>query len=36
MKQLEDIFITEEFKKLSWKRRIWIRIQVALAAMLEI
>ena len=36
MNQLEDIFDTKEFKELPWKRRIWIRIQVALAAILEI
>lgn len=35
MKQLEDIFDTKEFKELPWKRRLWIRIQVAFAAMLE-
>lgn len=36
MGQLEDIFDTKEFKELPWKRRLWIRIQVAFAAMLEI
>lgn len=36
MNQLEDIFDTKEFKELPWKRRVWIRIQVAFAAMLEI
>jgi hypothetical protein len=35
MGQLEDIFDTKEFKELPWKRRLWIRIQVAFAAMLE-
>lgn len=35
MNQLEDIFKTEEFKKLPWKKRLWIRIQVAFAAVLE-
>jgi hypothetical protein len=30
MNQLEDIFTTEEFKSLSWKKRVWIRVQVAL------
>lgn len=29
MKELEDIFYTEEFKKLSWRERVWIRIKVA-------
>ncbi len=36
MNRLEDIFDTEEFKQLSWKRKLWVRIQVAFAAMLEI
>lgn len=35
MGQLEDIFDTKEFKDLPWKRRLWVRIQVAFAAMLE-
>jgi len=35
MGQLEDIFDTKEFKELPWKRRLWVRIQVAFAAMLE-
>lgn len=30
MNQLEDIFNTEDFKKLSWGKRVWVRIQVAL------
>lgn len=29
MNELEDIFSTEEFKKLPWKKRAWIRIQIA-------
>ena len=29
MKELEDIYKTEEFKLLSWKQRLWIRIKVA-------
>ena len=36
MAQLEDIFKTKEFKELPWKRRLWIRIQVAIAAAFEI
>ena len=35
MGQLEDIFDTKEFKELPWKCRLWVRIQVAFAAMLE-
>jgi len=35
MGQLEDIFDTKEFKELPWKRRLWVRVQVAFAAMLE-
>lgn len=35
MGQLEDIFDTKEFKSLPWKRKLWVRIQVAFAAMLE-
>ncbi len=27
--ELEDMFNTEEFKSLSWKSRVWIRIKVA-------
>lgn len=27
--ELEDIFLTEEFKALPWKKRAWIRIKVA-------
>jgi hypothetical protein len=29
MDQLEDIFNTKEFKNLSWKKRVWMRIQIA-------
>jgi hypothetical protein len=29
MKELEDIFNTEEFKNLKWTKRVWIRLQVA-------
>jgi hypothetical protein len=29
MEELEDIFNTEEFKNLSWIKRVWIRIQIA-------
>lgn len=36
MKQLEDIFQTKEFKALNWKKRLWIRIQVAIAGFLEL
>ena len=30
IKELEDIFLTEEFKSLSMMQRLWIRIKVAL------
>ena len=30
MKELEDIFQTEEFKMLPWHKRVYIRIQVAI------
>lgn len=36
MNELEDIFQTKEFKQLPWKKRFWIRIQVAFAGMLEL
>ena len=29
MKELEDIFLTEEFKALPWKKRVWIRLKIA-------
>lgn len=29
MKELEDIFSTEEFKALPWKKRAWIRFKIA-------
>ena len=29
MKELEDIFRTDEFKSLSWGQRFWIRLKVA-------
>jgi hypothetical protein len=29
MKELEDIFLTEEFKALPWKKRVWIRFKIA-------
>jgi hypothetical protein len=29
MEELEDIYKTEEFKSLSWRQRLWIRIKVA-------
>jgi len=29
MKELEDIFNTEEFKSLPWIKRFWIRVKVA-------
>ncbi len=29
MEELKDIYKTEEFKSLSWKQRLWIRIKVA-------
>ena len=27
--ELEDMFNTEEFKALPWKKRVWIRFKVA-------
>jgi hypothetical protein len=27
--EIEDIFLTDEFKSLSWSKRLWIRIKVA-------
>jgi len=30
MKELEDIFTTEEFKSLPYWNKIWIRIKIAL------
>ena len=35
MNQLEDIFETEEFKKLPWKKRFVIRLKVAFFGFLE-
>jgi hypothetical protein len=35
MNELEDIFKTKEFKALSWKRKLWVRIQVAIAGFLS-
>jgi len=29
MKELEDIFLTKEFKSLPWKKRIIIRLKIA-------
>jgi len=29
MKELEDIFLTEEFKSLPWRKRFIIRLKVA-------
>ena len=29
MKELEDMFKTEEFKSLNWFKRFWIRVKVA-------
>jgi len=28
-KEIEDIFLTKEFKSLTWSKRLWIRIKVA-------
>lgn len=28
--ELEDIFHTKEFKALSWKQKLWIRIKIAI------
>lgn len=36
MNQLEDIYRTEEFKKLPWKDKLLVRIKVTLLAMLEV
>ncbi len=30
--ELEDIFLTEEFKSLSFSKRLWVRIKVAFIA----
>jgi hypothetical protein len=27
--EIEDIFLTDEFKSLSWSKRLWIRVKVA-------
>lgn len=29
MNELEDLFLTEEFKALPWKKRAWLRFKVA-------
>lgn len=29
MNQIEDIFDTPEFKALPWKKRFWVRVQIA-------
>lgn len=29
MKELEDIFLTEEFKELPWRKRAWLRFRIA-------
>lgn len=29
MKELEDIFLTEEFKALPWRKRAWLRFRIA-------
>ena len=29
MEELEDIYKTKEFKSLSWRQRMWIRLKVA-------
>jgi len=31
-KELEDLFLTEEFKSLPWSKRLWVRIRVAFIA----
>jgi hypothetical protein len=35
IKELEDIFKTNEFKALSWKQKFWVRIKVAIAGFLS-
>lgn len=35
IKELEDIFNTKEFKSLSWRQRMWIRIKVAIIGTLS-
>jgi len=35
IKELEDIFLTKEFRALSWRQRLWIRIKVAIAGFLS-
>lgn len=29
MNELEDIFLTEEFKALPWRKRAWLRFKIA-------
>lgn len=36
MNELEDIFQTEEFKSLNWKKRLWVRIKVAIIGILTV
>jgi hypothetical protein len=35
MKELSDIFITNEFKELRWTQRLWIRIKVAFIELIQ-
>ena len=35
IKELEDIFLTKEFKSLSWRQRLWVRIKVAIIGTLS-
>jgi len=35
MKELEDIFDTKEFKSLSWRERVWIRLKVAFITLIQ-
>lgn len=29
IKEVEDIFLTDEFKSLPWQKRLWLRLKVA-------
>ena len=35
MKELSDIFITNELKELRWTQRLWIRIKVAFIELIQ-
>jgi hypothetical protein len=35
VEELENYFYTKEFKSFSWRKRLWIRIQIAIVQMLK-